>query len=232
MMTVMRQALKFIERATALGGLAAAMIAAPAIAQPGPQLQAELTLADGRAAQIFTFGDGLGFRLQLEGADRIAQGEGNEDIAAELLDFDGDGFDDIVVHSNAGYEAFDISTGDLFLLYPACQQPFEDCVSEQTERFTPSAAQEILERWEEAALQAESAQALPLEGEAAMAFSNQLAAVRGAIFAARVREARLAAALAERAGEPEATAQADEGLRAALLAREEFLSAREHLFAD
>lgn len=244
MMTVMRQALKFISKTTALVGLAAISLSlsTPASAQPGPQIQAQLTLEDGRGVEVVTYADGLGHRFWLEGSDLPLMGRGVEVRGAFLADFDGDGLDDVIVDSAEGVEAIDVSTATPYFTYPLCNLGFEACRAERTERFGLARAAEILDMWQGMAFGPDAPlfPEAPFEGEAAMAFENNLNAVRGALFDAEIREARaeLAAALSlaengEAGSENEAAGAARTRLDAALAARSAFFeNAVTNMFAD
>jgi hypothetical protein len=204
--------------ATALVGFLAGA-GAPAFAQPGPMLEAEASLADGRVAQVFTFGDGLGYRLDVDGALWRGQRDG-EPSALVVADIDGDGAEDLTVviaaepdGTFAAADVWDVTTEGPMLMHASESITDAEEVAVQLER-------EVRDRLslDNALFVLELSQDAADDGETPPAMTNWLAIVEGALLHASVARAREALAAAA----PDDVEAARDDLHAALEARAEF----------
>ena len=202
--------------ATAFLGLLAS---APASAQPGPMLEAEASLADGRVARVFTFGDGLGYRLDVDGALWPGERDG-EPSALVVADIDGDGAEDLAVvvaaepdGALATADVWDVTTEGPMLMHVSQSITDAEDVAIQLER-------EVRDRLslDNALFVLGLSQDAAENGETPPAMANWLAIVEGALLHASVAHAREALAAAS----PEDTEAAQDALQATLEARAAF----------
>ena len=99
-------------RALLLAALVGAGAASIAMAQSAPTVEAQARLPDGRTARVYTFGDGLGYRLEIEGALYGGAREGRP-VDLVLGDVDADGAPDAAVII-APADGADLTTADVW----------------------------------------------------------------------------------------------------------------------
>lgn len=135
--------------------VAAAVLAAPACAQPGPTVEAEATLADGRVVEAVTFGDGS-YQLRVEGLFIPGMADGAPE-SLHVGDIDGDGAEDVVAllrrrtpDGPQGAHAWDVTLDQPYALFatddvPLPDRPVESLAAHVALRFSIPRALEELE---------------------------------------------------------------------------------------
>lgn len=220
-----------------LAALAAPLaVAAAAAAQPGPTPGPATTLADGRSAITYTFGDGQGYSLSVEGESWPATSEGRPE-ALLTGDVDGDGVEDVIVlladptpDGLTGAHVWDLSIEGPYLIHSSAGVGGPDDALDSLRR-------EVRDRFALAnglAAIGYLREALDLPDEADwetrnLAFPNHLNTLEGVIVHAEVREARVALTAAE--GD-EAVADAARALEDAMERREAFARDRSETVYD
>ena len=210
--------------------LLAAGLAAPALAQPGPTLAAQAALPDGRTARVTTFGDGLGYRLDIDGGLWSGMRDGEPENLV-IGDVDGDSLIDVSVVlapidgvGQRSADVWDVSLQGPMLMHVSgaittAEPAFTQLQREVTGRFAVAAGLAALAFADDAIERAsESGNWTGVENQAA----NWIAITEGALHYAAVARARDALAAAT----PDREDAALETLRAALADRARFAAAK------